>query len=111
MYGLPSDFSAECFLGATLESVCFTAFQVDFRFDSDALISVAQAFAIGGKLYEIPISETIALNLIGRKVTAASHSSGDIRLTFDDGSEAVFLDINDTYESYTITIEGKEIVV
>lgn len=118
MNGLPPDFDASVFVGQQLVQVCFTANTVSLHFGDAVSVTVFSTLAHGAKLNDalevetIPISSSSVIRLIGKTITIAmSEVSGRISLGFQDGSRLDFSDDSPAYESYSVRIGLREIVV
>lgn len=119
MYGLPTDFDAGCFIGRTLEQICFNQNQVAWHFDSKiAIISEApflyrENAASPKTEISIPVVTPPFLQLIGDSVRGASgNPNGTLRIEFESGPALEFVDASKQYESYRISIGArKEIIV
>jgi len=119
MYGLPKDFSAQVFVGATLEQICFFENQIRFILREDLSITVEASFSYSrddsGKsmtVYYMPVLSTDVMAVIGRTVSsAAAESDGTLSLTFDNGCVVAIYDVSDRYESYRIKAGERDIIV
>ena len=119
MFGLPSDFDTNCFLGRVLELICINENTVYFHFDREILISVESAYAYhGGELeaiellVEIPEFNSKILKLLGCSVNSTQGTAeGTLILEFEEGKKLKIFDTSPQYESYHITYEGKTITV
>lgn len=117
MYGLPEDFDPSTFMGAEVSAVCISTNTVQIHFDLDRLITLQGSFAHSvdsSHLNDLVVPEgsTTLARLPGRVVVSASAQSGrDLRLDFDDGQVVVCVDDSTMYESYSINLGGREIIV
>jgi hypothetical protein len=118
MYGLPADFDPTLFLGRELEQVSFTANTVHLTFDGDASITILDTFEV--RLVQgaapvrqtPPVEQSNLMGLLGRRVVSAHRTAtGTMALAFEQGGELLCMDESTQYESYTIRIGGREIVV
>ena len=118
MYGLQQDFDATIFVGQELIQICFSANTVDFTFSGDILITLESSFIYrstptGADHREaVPVSSSDLMHLIGHKIDSATATSdGTLALIFDNGHALTFLDDSTDYESYSIRIGQREIIV
>lgn len=111
MYGVPSDLDLDSFKGATLIQVCLGEFQLQFKFDSDAEISVEGAWQIVGRNSEIVDAGTRNVQrtenrvhlLLGRKVEGWSvHAPEWFELQFEGRLALRVFDDSEQYESFSI---------
>lgn len=118
MYGLNDNIDLSPLTGRTLLQVCTGRFQVRFAFDGEISVSVECCFQVHSQgafqewssgLFE---NAAAALGLIGMTVTSAKgQRDGTLELGFSGGQRLVIPDASTEYESYTVTMPGKTIVV
>ena len=113
MYGLPKDFDGNVLVGRVLEMVCFNENQVYLHFDRKTTITIEVAFSYGSdQVIEIPVKESNLMESLGASVTEAhGDEHGTLSLLFDNGQTLKVYDPSKQYESYTISYEGKVIIV
>lgn len=118
MYGLPKDFDVAVLVERKLDLLCFTANTISFTFDGNAQITIMGAFIYRQNDHEIadkqivPLSTSNLMGLIGKKVCrAASCQDGTLTLHFDNRHILTILDDSQQYESYTIRLGDKDIIV
>jgi len=118
VYGLPADFEPALFLGRELEQVSFTANTVHLIFEGDASITILGTFEVrlvqgaASVRQTPPLEQSNLMGLVGRRVVSAHRAgAGTIALAFEEGGALLCLDESTQYESYTIRIGGREIVV
>jgi Family of unknown function (DUF6188) len=113
MNGLPDNFDASPFVSQTLEAVSFGQYQVALRFTNNIVINVESHFSVNDSK-SMGLRDVLAslYDLINLSVEAASSlSSGTLRLTFENQTTLDILDSNDRYESYSIALADKELIV
>jgi hypothetical protein len=117
MYGLPSDFDPDVFVGRELENVTFAQNLIVLRFTG---ISVNLEGTVPYKVspssdeqYESPpVVQSSLVGAVGRTVEATElKSPKELVLRLSNGFEVVLLDDSDQYESYLISFGEREIVV
>ena len=116
MYTFPTEFDANALVGRTLEMICFNANQIYFHFGQRDVICAESAFRFGrsgsgSKLTDVPVpsQESDLMKTIEHRIVAASVSDGHIlTLHFDEGSVLEFRDVWGTYESYSVTLGGRQ---
>ena len=117
MHGLPEDFDPRAFMGAELSQLCISVNTTSLSFDGHRGITLLGSFAYRARegdlsTYSVPEGSESLLRLPGKTVVAATVESGcDLRLVFDDGQVIVCLDDSTAYESYSLSIDGREIFV
>jgi hypothetical protein len=113
MHGLPKDFDGTFFIGRTLEMVCFNENQVYLHFDAKLTITIESAFAYKDELLvKVPVHDSNLMELLGSSVlTWQGDKDGTLSLTFERGRTLKVYDTTKQYESYTISYEGKVIIV
>jgi hypothetical protein len=118
MYGLPKDFDASIFVGHELTQICFTANTIDFAFGDDIAITLTSSFKHSSATNDwehtesVPVSSSTLMRLIGKRVTSADAvKDGTLTLSFETKERLTFLDDSRDYESYSIRIGEKEIIV
>lgn len=119
MYGLPKEFTGSDFFQCVVEQVCFSAFSAQIFFaERSIFITIFSSYRLDlddsfkGEVVEIPVKESALMRLIGKQVASCEpQSDGTLRLIFSDSSVLEIFDDSDSYESYTIQIAGKTIVV
>jgi hypothetical protein len=116
MYTFPPEFDEKLLVGRTLEMICFNANQIYFHFGLRDVICAESNFRFGHhglacELMDIPVPslESDLMKIIEHNIVSASVSDGHIlTLHFDDGSVLEFCDILGNYESYSVTLEGRQ---
>jgi hypothetical protein len=118
MYGLPSDFDAQVFVGRQLEAVTHAVNAIILAFGERLTVSVSGSLpyrAPGNPDPAVdrpPVAQTTLVGLVGRLVTSFTlMSPRELVLEFEDDGSLTLLDDSDTYESYLINIDDREIVV
>jgi len=118
MYGLPKGFDASEFVGQELVQICFTANTISLAFDGDVLVTLLSSFGYSTTSNEVnrretvPVSSSDLMHLIGKSVRSASaEPDGTLTLVFQDGATFTCLDDSREYESYSIHIGDREIIV
>ena len=118
MYGLPSNFDASIFVEHELEQICFSATNVTLHFGDGVSISVLSAVAYSlsstdpRQVESVPVSYSGLMRLIGKRVLSAeSEVDGHVILRFSGGAELHLRDDSTNYESYSIRVGNREIIV
>jgi len=118
VYGLPPDFDGRLFVGQILASITFTVNTVHLVFGPDLSLTVLStcsyrlAASDARHTEQVPITGTAMLGLIGRQVTNIAVTGGrNLALEFDGNGEFTCIDDSDQYESYTIKVDDREIIV
>jgi hypothetical protein len=118
MYGLPKDFSALIFVGQELVEICFTVNTAHLVFDGEVSITLLSSYVYTSSSNNVSRKETVPvlssslMHLIGKKVSSATaKTDGTLTLMFEDGASLILLDDSRDYESYSIRIGDREIVV
>ena len=116
MYTFPPDFDANALIGRTLEMICFNANQIYFHFGQHDVICAESEFRFGrsgtvSELADIPVPslESDLMKIIEHEIVSTSVSDGHILiLRFDDDSVLEFRDVWGNYESYSVTLGGRQ---
>ena len=118
MYGLSADFSAEFLCGRTLDSVNVQSNVIHLCFSGTCVINAEGGPSEGGisidksEPLQPPISILYLYPLIDQEVRSAlSHTDGTLSLVFEKGQTLHIHDTSKQYESYSIYLDGKMIVV
>jgi hypothetical protein len=118
MYGLEEDFDTMAFVGGELTQVCFSVNTIGFDFDNNISITLLSSFVYRGdsgdpnSAQAVPVASSNLMRLTGHSVESASASrDGTLVLVFDNGHSLTFLDDSQQYESYSIRIGDREIIV
>jgi hypothetical protein len=113
MNGLPDNFDASPFISQTLEAVSFGQYQVALLFTNNIVINVEGHFSVNdSKSIGLRDALVSLYDLINLSVEAASSlPNGTLRLTFENQTTLDILDSNDRYESYSIALADKELIV
>ena len=118
MYGLPKDFNASIFVEHELVQICFTINTIHLYFDGEVSVTLLASFAYSPTLNEassietVPVLSSSLMQLIGKKVgSATAKVDGTLTIVFQDGASLVCLDDSLDYESYSIRIGEREIIV
>jgi len=118
MYKFPDDFDAALLHFLRLEMICFTANQINFHFSKNVSIDITGPFEYFKSakipeptLIEIPAGNLCLLQLIEHKIVAASveHESA-LYLEFD-GKQILRLISDSHYESFTLNLNGRTIII
>lgn len=118
MYGLPSDFDPQIFVGRELESITYAVNVIVLSFSDQLIVSVAGAvpYRIGKDAEPSsdrpPAGRTKLVSLVGRSVQTFDLKSPR-ELVLGLGGEAcvTLLDDADNYECYQISTREREIIV
>ena len=115
---MPPDFSSEVFVGRRLDQISIAEFTIFIVFDTELSVSVQSSLSYtppeggGATLVAVPKVTDGILSLVGKDVTAAKllpdHS---LQLSFANGATLLVVADDSGYESYTITIGARLIVV
>jgi len=118
MYGLPATFDASEFTGKELLQVCFTANTISLSFEDDIAITIMGSFIYHAgadtkaEKQMVPVSSSILMCLAGKQVRLAeAERDGTLTLYFDNNHILTILDDSKAYESYSIRIGAREIIV
>jgi hypothetical protein len=118
MYGLPSDFDPDIFVGRELETISFAVNVVVLAFANRLTVSVSGSLpyrAPGEKEMAVnrpPVAQTSLVSLVGRRVvTCELKSSRELILRFEGDGSLTLLDDSETYESYIVSTGDREIIV
>ncbi len=113
MYGLPPEFDFNVLYERTLDMVSFSKFQVDLSFSDKCLIRVEGSVSINSeKPVLLPASLSLIFPFIGHTVQKAfSESPGTLSLLFEQGDVLHIHDSSERYESYAISLHGKELAI
>jgi len=112
VYGIPSDFDPQIFVGATLTTVTFAQFSVRLEFETydELALTMEGSYRHSGPAdagwhdeVEIPTRESRLMQLAGRDVEAAEvESLQTLALFFSDGQALSVLDDAEDRESFQI---------
>ncbi|MGB9377097.1 MAG: hypothetical protein WCB04_06240 [Mycobacteriales bacterium] len=118
MYGLPANFQPTIFEGRQLTSVTFAENVIHLNFDEELSVSVLDAVAYrnasdNDEMVDAPpLASTSLVSLVGQYVTAGRvESSRQLLLELEGGGWLRLTDNSEMYESFIITIDGKETIV
>jgi hypothetical protein len=122
MHGLPKNLDLSFFLGKTLESISFVAFNIHFGFDSGVSITVMSSFQHqqktdvenfrAGTIQSLPVMHSALMTLLELQVTSATgDDEATLSLDFSDGQVLRFFEDTKMYEQYTFTDGENEYVV
>lgn len=119
MFGLPSDFTANAFLGRVCNAVTFTANTIHLQFDEDVGLTLEASFSHRprgarslAEQASVPVLESRLMQLVGTTVSGVEvPDEKTLILCFDDGEVLCCLDDSTQYESFRIAFDGREIVV
>jgi len=118
MYGLLANFDVSAFVKKELTLVSFSVNTINLSFEEDVSITILGSFMYSPDLptseskQTIPVSSSNLMRLIGKVVCFAERrDDGGLTLHFDNGHILVILDDSREYESYSVRIGDKEIVV
>jgi hypothetical protein len=119
MYCLPENFDPAFLQGREVESVCFTAYQVNIYFDGKIWVQIEGCYKLfhGETLLEsaseFPLSESALIQLIGAKIIGVTFTakSGDIEFTLESGHRLLIDGGVGPYESYKLFDGQKEVIV
>jgi Family of unknown function (DUF6188) len=118
MHSLPPDFDASAFTGTELVQVSFSANTVHLVFETDVQMTIVGPFFVQVHCglppvrYSPPVESSSLMALIGKRVVSASgDADGTLTLQFENGGKIICIDESKNYESYTLIIGGREIIV
>lgn len=119
MHGLPSNFDPLVFVGRIMEQLSFSRNTICLSFEGSLSVTVEGTFehqvtadTADVDAGEPPLGVSRLMQLVGEPVVAASvEGAGTLDLRFANGQVFRCLDDSSTYESYRISISGREIVV
>ena len=111
MYGLPPDFNPDILIGYTLEMICYSQTDLYLHFGEDITITVGSHIEFDNEIYQIPMSDTNIVSLIGKQVIRSIASEGNIKVYFDELKSLTILDSSSSFESYSIKIGDRTIFV
>jgi hypothetical protein len=118
MHGLPKDFDASVFVGATIETVTFTVNTIHLAFDTALAITAQRhlryriSSAASLEDDEVPVTNSGLMAMVGRVVESAEiRGPGDLILGLEGGSLILVEDDSQHYESYTLTTPEGEVFV
>lgn len=118
MYGLPADFDAQMFVGRTLSSATFAENVLHINFDEELTLTVLDSVVYRTsalaeeEVDSPPMSTTSLVSLVGQQVTSGQVANPrELILELDGGGYMRFVDATDMYESFIITVDGKETIV
>ena len=118
MYGLPSDFDPQIFVGRQMERVTFAVNVIAISFDNQLTVSVLGSlpYRPAGELENLvdrpPALRTRLVSLVGRNVVAFDlKSPRELNLEFEGGASITLLDDSDSYECYLINTGKHEVIV
>lgn len=120
MYGLKKDIDLSFLKGREVGQIAIGVYQVQFGFDEDVRISVEAEFRYFDGREEWnwkpePGKAEIAartVELLRATVdTVEWTADGTLRLGFSDGRRLTILDTSEEFESYDITLPGRNIIV
>jgi hypothetical protein len=110
MYGLPSDFNGQVFVGRMLQSIVVRSNQLVFEFDSDCWIQLESSYShsernerSGARIRNVPHFDPKLMRVVDQCVSLAlAEANGTFRLTFENGDSLVVYDPDPRYEAYAI---------
>lgn len=118
MYGLPADFETAFLVGRTLDSIGVQSNVINLSLSGECLISAEGGPSEGnlsfdeGELIDPPTSILHLYPLIDQKIVAASGCiHGKLSLVFEKGQTLHIHDTSERYESYSISLNDKMIVL
>ncbi len=113
MYGLPEDFDGGFLLGKTLETICFGRYQMWLHFDGQITITIESSFSYEKQgTLGFPVMETAVIELIASSVSGVKGDvDGSLSLSFSNGKVLRINDDSSWYESYSISYDGKRLIV
>lgn len=118
MYGLPSDFDPQIFVGRELETITYGVNVIVLVFDDRLTVSISGSLsysvADGADIAvdRVPVSHTSLVRLAGRRVEKFDlRSPQELVLRFEGGGHVTLLDDSELYECYLINNGDDEIVV
>jgi hypothetical protein len=118
MYGLTEDFDPTVFLGCQLTQICFTQNTIHFDFSGDVSVTLESSFLYCSDADDsvcrqiVPVSSSNLMHLLGSSVdSATAEPDGTLLLGFGEGRTLAFLDDSKEYESYSIRIGTRVIIV
>jgi hypothetical protein len=112
MFGLPVDFDPSFLCGRTLDTVCFTAYQVNLHFSDDCLISVEGDLSLDeGERLRLPDVVSALYLLIGLEIDSVhSTKAGPLSLSFRGKGTLQIHDSSGQFESYAVSVKGATVV-
>ncbi len=108
MFGLPAELDLSFLVGPRLEQVAIGENEIIFGFELSISLNVQGDFSLGAQEAETNFGSPRdaaeqAVALLGHAAVQESHTlSGDLFLTFDDGTRLSLHDTSEHYESYQI---------
>ncbi len=112
MFGLPVDFDPNFLCGRTLDTVCFTAYQVNLHFSDDCLISVEGEMSLDeGERVRLPEVLSALYLLIGLGIEGVHGTQAGTLSLYFTGKRALHIhDSNSQFESYSVNVKGTTVV-
>lgn len=118
MYGLSAQFDVSVLAKKELTVLSFTTNTINMSFEDDVSITMMGSFvhnydtSATANQQTIPVSSSSLMCLIGRMVQFAERGAdGSLVLHFDNSNILTILDDSREYESFSIRIGNKEIIV
>jgi hypothetical protein len=118
MYGLPSDFDPQIFVGRELEAVTYAVNVIVLAFTPQLTVSVSGSAPDrptqdrDALIDRAPVAESELVSIVGDSVvTVELKSPRELILELARGGEITLLDDEDMYECYLINTGDREIVV
>jgi hypothetical protein len=118
MYGLPSDPEIDVLKGQSLIQVCFGENDLFLNFSGNISVGTYSCIGLGSngediaKISDFAKSSQTLLQLLSVSVSGVSWTKeGAISITFETGRIVEFYDDSQQFESYTIKLPGRSIVV
>jgi len=120
VYGVPKDLPVDAWIGQTLDQVCLGQFQLQLHLGDNVAIGIAGGWVLKDpegtvidQCLEPQEREAYRVHvLLGRTVIASRVDVPEsFTLTFDHGYELTVFDDSTQYESFTIAITGRPVVV
>jgi hypothetical protein len=119
MHGLPETFDPSFLMGKSVESITFTAYQVNVYFDGNVWMQIEGGYKLihDSNIIEVvnafPVLQSSLLQLIGKKIANVSFTarSGDIEMVLDNGLRLYLEGESGPYESYRLFDGQRELIV
>jgi hypothetical protein len=118
MYGLPTDFDPQVFVGRQLDRITFAVNVIVLAFSDQLTVSVLGslpyrvAATIEPSVDRPPVSCTSLVSIAGRSVVAFDlKSRRELVLELEGGASITLIDDSDSYECFLIYNGAREIIV
>ncbi len=117
MYPPPNPDIVKQLVSSVVDLISFGKYVFHISFENGDKLSVACPFRFDvgvteSPVYELPLSESNTLRLLGSSVSHAEcDADGTLRVRFTNGDSLIAYANDPQYEAYTLTLSGKEYVV